>query len=274
SDEARLDAARYGAATYAKTLTCLLWLQNVRICFFSSRRRHTRFSRDWSSDVALPISRPPPAPAPTASSPGSSSPPPRSYGTAHPGKLGAQGPARPSKLACVTDQQRPGAPTRPRPDTEEGETGFHVRLDNFEGPFDLLLQLIGKHKLDVTELALHQIASEFIAYVTALAEAWNLEETSEFLLVAATLLDLKTARLLPNTAVDDEEDLALLEARDLLFARLLQYKAYKEAAGHLAALAETAATRTPRTVGLEERFRGLLPELDLDITPEQLAALA
>ncbi len=174
----------------------------------------------------------------------------------------------------MTDQQRTGDPNPPDPETEETQTGFHVRLDNFEGPFDLLLQLIGKHKLDVTELALHRIASEFIAYVTALDEAWNLEETSEFLLVAATLLDLKTARLLPGTTVDDEEDLALLEARDLLFARLLQYKAYKEAAGHLAALAETASARTPRATGLEERFRGLLPELELDITPEQLAALA
>jgi segregation and condensation protein A len=174
----------------------------------------------------------------------------------------------------VTEQQRSSAPARQETEPEETETGFRVRLDNFEGPFDLLLQLIGKHKLDVTELALHQIASEFIAYVTALDEAWNLEETSEFLLVAATLLDLKTARLLPNTAVDDEEDLALLEARDLLFARLLQYKAYKEAADHLAALAETASARIPRSAGLEERFRGLLPELDLDITPDQLAALA
>lgn len=159
-------------------------------------------------------------------------------------------------------------------ETEETETGFHVRLENFEGPFDLLLQLIGKHKLDVTEVALHQVASEFIAYITKLEEAWNLEETSEFLLIAATLLDLKTARLLPNTVVDDEEDLALLEARDLLFARLLQYKAYKEAAGHLAGLAETASTRVARQAGLEERFKGLLPELVLDLTPEDLAALA
>ena len=174
----------------------------------------------------------------------------------------------------MTDQQRPRVPAQRDVETEEPETGFHVRLDNFEGPFDRLLQLIGKHKLDVTELALHQIASEFITYVTALDEAWNLEETSEFLLVAATLLDLKTARLLPGTAVDDEEDLALLEARDLLFARLLQYKAYKEAAGHLASLAETAATRTARSTGLEERYRGLLPDLVLDISLEQFAALA
>jgi segregation and condensation protein A len=174
----------------------------------------------------------------------------------------------------VTDQQRPPLPTQRDDEPEEAEGGFHVRLDNFEGPFDLLLQLIGKHKLDVTEVALHRVASEFIEYVTSLDEAWNLEETSEFLLVAATLLDLKTARLLPGTEVDDEEDLALLEARDLLFARLLQYKAYKEAAGHLAGLVERASARVPRSVGLEPRYRDLLPELVLDITPEELAILA
>ncbi|WP_245889024.1 MULTISPECIES: segregation and condensation protein A [Glycomyces] len=174
----------------------------------------------------------------------------------------------------MSDQQLPQLPTQREGEPDEAETGFRVRLVNFEGPFDLLLQLIGKHKLDVTEIALHEVASEFIAYVTGLDEAWNLEETSEFLLVAATLLDLKTARLLPGTVVDDEEDLALLEARDLLFARLLQYKAYKEAAGALSELAEGAATRVPRNVGLEDRFKGLLPELVLDLTPDALAALA
>ena len=174
----------------------------------------------------------------------------------------------------MTDQQSGAVPEQRETGQEGNETGFHVRLENFEGPFDLLLQLIGKHKLDVTEVALHRVASEFIAYVTALDEAWDLEETSEFLLVAATLLDLKTARLLPNTAVDDEEDLALLEARDLLFARLLQYRAYKQAAGHLERLAEGASARVPRTAGLEERYRGLLPELVIDITPEELALIA
>jgi segregation and condensation protein A len=174
----------------------------------------------------------------------------------------------------VTDQQPPQLPTQREGEPEEAESGFHVRLANFEGPFDLLLQLIGKHKLDVTELALHQVASEFITYVTGIDDAWNLEETSEFLLIAATLLDLKTARLLPGTVVDDEEDLALLEARDLLFARLLQYKAYKEAAGALAMFVESASTRVPRNVGLEERYKGLLPELVLDLTPEARAAMA
>lgn len=115
--------------------------------------------------------------------------------------------------------------------------GFTVRLDNFTGPFDLLLQLISKHKLDVTEVALHQVTDEFLAYLRALGDAWDLDETSEFLVVAATLLDLKAARLLPAAAVEDEEDLALLEARDLLFARLLQYQAFKQAAAHLGELA-------------------------------------
>ena len=111
-----------------------------------------------------------------------------------------------------------------------------MQLDNFEGPFDLLLSLISKHKLDITEVALSRVTDEFIAHVKAGASAsdggeWDLEQTSSFLLVAATLLDLKAARLLPQGDVEDEEDLALLEARDLLFARLLQYRAFKQVAG-------------------------------------------
>ena len=120
-----------------------------------------------------------------------------------------------------------------------------MRLANFTGPFDLLLQLIGKHKLDVTEVALHQVTDEFIAYIRAMGDDWDLDEASEFLVVAATLLDLKAARLLPAAEVEDEEDLALLEARDLLFARLLQYKAFKEAAAHIAELEADGARRWP-----------------------------
>lgn len=157
---------------------------------------------------------------------------------------------------------------------EEPAKGFHLALENFSGPFDLLLQLISKHKLDVTTIALHQVADEFIAYTTALDNAWDLEETSEFLLVAATLLDLKCARLLPRAEVEDEDDLELLEARDLLFARLLQYKAYKEAAEHLADLAVRARGVHARTVGLDDRFKGLLPPLDFSLSPDQLVQLA
>ncbi len=114
-------------------------------------------------------------------------------------------------------QQVPTEPVLETPEADSG--GFTVRLDNFTGPFDLLLQLIGKHKLDVTEVALHQVTDDFIAYIRGMGDAWDLGEASEFLLVAATLLDLKAARLLPAAEVEDEEDLALLEARDLLFAR-------------------------------------------------------
>ncbi|MEU8264784.1 segregation/condensation protein A [Micromonospora sp. NPDC048999] len=156
-----------------------------------------------------------------------------------------------------------------------GETGrFTVRLDNFTGPFDLLLQLISKHKLDVTEVALHRVTDEFIAYIRAMGDRWDLDETSEFLLVAATLLDLKAARLLPAAEVEDEEDLALLEARDLLFARLLQYKAYKEAAAHLAELEAVGGRRYPRAVTLEPRYAEALPDLVLGIGPERLLKLA
>jgi segregation and condensation protein A len=152
--------------------------------------------------------------------------------------------------------------------------GFRVTLANFEGPFDLLLQLIGKHKLDVTEVALHRVTDEFIAYIRAMGDNWDLDEVSEFLVVAATLLDLKAARLLPTAAVEDEDDLALLEARDLLFARLLQYKAYKEAASVLSLLEGTGARRWPRAVSLEARFAEALPELVLGIGTARLATLA
>ncbi len=152
--------------------------------------------------------------------------------------------------------------------------GFTVRLANFTGPFDLLLQLIGKHKLDVTEVALHQVTDEFISYIRAMGNDWDLDEASEFLLIAATLLDLKAARLLPAAAVEDEEDLALLEARDLLFARLLQYKAFKEAAAAISAMEAVAARRWPRSVQLEPQYAEALPDLVLGIGPERLHALA
>ncbi|MFI5496553.1 segregation and condensation protein A [Actinoplanes sp. NPDC051859] len=156
----------------------------------------------------------------------------------------------------------------------EGSGGFTVRLTNFTGPFDLLLQLIGKHKLDVTEVALHQVTDDFIAYIRGMGDDWDLGEASEFLLIAATLLDLKAARLLPSAEVEDEEDLALLEARDLLFARLLQYKAFKEAAAHLAELETMGARRWPRAVSLELRYAEALPELVLGIGPERMFKLA
>ncbi|MBG0817483.1 ScpA family protein [Planomonospora sp. ID82291] len=163
--------------------------------------------------------------------------------------------------------------------TEQPQTGgddgaFRVHLEVFEGPFDLLLGLISKHKLDITEVSLSTVTDEFIAYIRARGPEWDLDQTSHFLLVAATLLDLKAARLLPSGEVDDEEDLALLEARDLLFARLLQYRAYKEVAKVLSRRLAEEALRFPRTVPMEARFAGLLPELVLGIGPDRLAEIA
>ncbi|MEU0337140.1 segregation/condensation protein A [Streptomyces sp. NPDC006193] len=151
---------------------------------------------------------------------------------------------------------------------------FTVRLANFEGPFDLLLQLIAKHKLDVTEVALSKVTDEFMAHIRARGPDWDLDRTTEFLVVAATLLDLKAARLLPAAEVEDEADLALLEARDLLFARLLQYRAYKQVAEIFSRRLDDEARRRPRTVGLEPRHAELLPEVVIGIGPEGLASLA
>jgi segregation and condensation protein A len=165
------------------------------------------------------------------------------------------------------------------------DPGFVLRLENFEGPFDLLLALISRHQLDVTEVALSRVTDEFLVYARARAAGspdtedpasggWDLEQTSSFLLVAATLLDLKAARLLPRAEVEDEEDLALLEARDLLFARLLQYRAFKQVAAVLEERLVAEGRRFPRTVGLEERFAALLPEVVLGLGPRELADLA
>jgi segregation and condensation protein A len=159
-------------------------------------------------------------------------------------------------------------------DGAQAHAGFEVHLDNFEGPFDLLLTLISKHKLDITEIALSSVTDEFIAHIRALADAWDLDQASYFLVVAATLLDLKAARLLPAGEVDDEEDLALLEARDLLFARLLQYRAYKEVSAVLAGKLAQQGRRFPRRVPMEPRFAQLLPEVLLGLGPGQFAAIA
>ena len=155
-----------------------------------------------------------------------------------------------------------------------GAPGFQVHLDVFEGPFDLLLALISKHKLDITEVALSQVTDEFIGYIQEAAGGWDLDQASYFLVVAATLLDLKAARLLPAGEVEDEEDLALLEARDLLFARLLQYRAYKQVAAVFAGRMAEAARRFPRRVPLEPRFASLLPEVLLGLGPAEFARIA
>lgn len=155
-----------------------------------------------------------------------------------------------------------------------GSVGFHVELSNFSGPFDLLLQLISRHKLDVTEVALSVVTDDFIRHLRELGPLHDLDETTEFLLIAATLVDLKAARLLPQGEVEDEEDLILLEARDLLFARLLQYRAYKQMASTFAQAMASAPRRYGRSVTLEDTFSVLLPDVLIRVTPEQFAQLA
>ncbi|MFG3096672.1 segregation and condensation protein A [Streptomyces sp. NPDC048202] len=184
------------------------------------------------------------------------------------------GPRRPLGRGPDTTPPAP-APALAEPPEQAAPDGvFKVRLDNFEGPFDLLLQLITKHKLDVTEIALSKVTDEFMAHIRAMGADWDLDRTTEFLVVAATLLDLKAARLLPAAQVEDEADLALLEARDLLFARLLQYRAYKRIADIFNERLDDESLRYPRTVGLEPEHAELLPEVVISIGPEGFARLA
>lgn len=155
--------------------------------------------------------------------------------------------------------------------------GFSVHLDNFDGPFDLLLQLISRHRMDITDVAIATVTDEFISYIRELEKTeagWQLDQATEFLVVAATLLDLKAARLLPSGEIEDEEDLALLEARDLLFARLLQYRAFKEIAGILEDRIAQQERSFARSVALDPVFSALLPEVLIGVTPERFAAIA
>ncbi|MFB6667686.1 segregation and condensation protein A [Streptomyces parvus] len=184
----------------------------------------------------------------------------------------AAGPEPVPEPEAVPEPAGPKTPPETAPEVDDKR--FTVRLVNFEGPFDLLLQLISKHKLDVTEVALSKVTDEFMAYIRAMGPDWDLDQTTEFLVVAATLLDLKAARLLPAAEVEDEADLALLEARDLLFARLLQYRAYKQIAEIFQGRLESEARRHPRTVGLEDQHAELLPEVVISIGPEGFAKLA
>ena len=161
---------------------------------------------------------------------------------------------------------------------DERAASFRVRLTNFDGPFDLLLQLITRHKLDITEVALSVVTDEFIAHLKdardGLGDRASLDQTSQFIVVAATLLDLKAARLLPQGEVEDPEDLALLEARDLLFARLLQYRAFKIVSAWLSQTFDEQGRRHARPGGLEERYANALPEVDLTGLADHLAFLA
>jgi segregation and condensation protein A len=162
-------------------------------------------------------------------------------------------------------------------DVNPASGAFSVHLDNFDGPFDLLLQLISRHKMDVTEVALSAVTDEFIAFIHALensGEGWELDQATEFLVVAATLLDLKAARLLPSGDVEDEEDLALLEARDLLFARLLQYRAFKQIAATFSDRIQIAEKSFPRVVALDPALSALLPEVLIGVGAARFAAIA
>ena len=156
----------------------------------------------------------------------------------------------------------------------ESEIDFQLQLENFDGPFDLLLRLIGKHEMDITQVSLAKITNEFLAYVKKLDAHAEIESASEFLVIAATLLDLKIASLLPQGEAVDQEDIALLEARDLLFARLLQYRAFKEIASWFGTALEIESSRIPREVRLEDRFRDVRPELQWNTTKEEFANIA
>ncbi|MGV9243409.1 segregation/condensation protein A [Streptomyces sp. NPDC003710] len=217
-----------------------------------------------SGDDALPAPVAGPSPDAVAAAPGRG---------AAAGAETLQGPPEAAGQASPDDT----AATSPGSAAEDPAPGtgvFKVRLVNFEGPFDLLLQLISRHKLDVTEVALSKVTDEFMAHIRAMGPDWDLDQTTEFLVVAATLLDLKAARLLPAAEIEDEADLALLEARDLLFARLLQYRAYKQIAEIFNRRTEEEARRHPRTVGLEPHHAELLPEVVISIGPEGFARLA
>jgi len=177
----------------------------------------------------------------------------------------------PTPTGGVTDD---GTGTAPAPAGTATAPGFRVRLRNFDGPFDLLLSLITKHELDITEVALGAVTGEFIQYVRQAESADELDEASEFLVVAATLLDLKIAGLLPQGELVDAEDVALLEARDLLFARLLQYRAFKQAAEWFGDRWQQESRRHVRRVRLEERFRARTPELVWTLSVQDFAAIA
>ncbi|WP_374197670.1 segregation and condensation protein A [Microbacterium paraoxydans] len=154
------------------------------------------------------------------------------------------------------------------------EPGFRVSLSNFDGPFDLLLNLISKHEMDITEVSLSAVTNEFIAYLGELENDEELDQASEFLVVAATLLDMKVAGLLPQGELVDAEAVALLEARDLLFARLLQYRAFKEVSAWFSRCLQREDRRHVRAARLDEKHRSQTPELVWSLTVDDFAALA
>lgn len=149
---------------------------------------------------------------------------------------------------------------------------YHVSLSAFEGPFDLLLHLIARRKVDIYEIPIAAITDDYLAVIGQLDQL-DLEVTTEFLVVAATLVELKAARLLPSQD-DPEVDELALEARDLLYARLLDYRTFREAAAHLRDRLERFDGYIPREVRLEPQLAALRPEASLGISPDQLALIA
>ncbi|WP_447942758.1 segregation and condensation protein A [Microbacterium aurum] len=181
----------------------------------------------------------------------------------------------PSVPATADEASEPARPAHePATPTPEPAEGFRVSLGNFDGPFDLLLTLLGKHELDITEIALSKVTDEFISYLKGLDAEEELEQASEFLVVAATLLDMKVAGLLPQGELVDAESVALLEARDLLFARLLQYRAFKEVSAWFERSLRREDRRHVRSVRLDEKYRTAVPELVWTLSKEDFAALA
>ncbi|MGW7317123.1 segregation/condensation protein A [Streptomyces sp. NPDC054865] len=238
--------------------------------------RHEAAHRTAREPAREPVGESAPQPAPEPVPGGAQEPAPGA--APEPVQEPALEPVRVAAPDCAREPAPEPAPESEQEPAREGGTAsdgrFTLRLANFEGPFDLLLQLISRHKLDVTEVALSKVTDEFMAHIRAMGPDWDLDQTTEFLVVAATLLDLKAARLLPAAEVEDEADLALLEARDLLFARLLQYRAYKRIAEIFELRAEDEGRRHPRTVGLEPHHADLLPEVVISIGAEGLARLA
>ncbi|MFE7766434.1 segregation and condensation protein A [Streptomyces sp. NPDC057438] len=247
----------------------------------SAGRRRALGKGPGAAPPASPAEKPPPAAEPSSPEAADAFRPPVPPGGTGAHGAGASDGTSPAVVPAEAEAEAeaeagvgavPDAAERTAGDSDDGV--FTVRLANFEGPFDLLLQLISKHKLDVTEVALSKVTDEFMTHLRAMGADWDLDETTEFLVVAATLLDLKAARLLPAAEVEDEADLALLEARDLLFARLLQYRAYKQIAEIFNRRLDEEARRYPRTVGLEAQYAELLPEVVISIGAEGFARLA
>ncbi|HYT25918.1 MAG TPA: segregation/condensation protein A, partial [Actinomycetota bacterium] len=150
---------------------------------------------------------------------------------------------------------------------------YVVKTEVFEGPFDLLLHLIARQRVDLWQVSVSSITEEYLAEIKRMHEL-NLEVATEFLVVAATLLELKAARLLPGPDAGGDEVEALLSERDLLFARVLQYRAYRHVAALFAARLAQQAAYVPRRAGADDLFRRIVPDLLVGVRPGELARLA